>query len=251
MINYIETHIVDHCNLKCKGCSHFSGLAQPYFKDLTEYQKEMEQLSKITNQGVNIIRVMGGEPLLHPQYLEFLKVTRKYFPYSTIVLVSNGILLHNLEDKDIQTMNELNIELCVSDYGIKLDYEKFNKFNKRYFHSKNYMYNISLDLTGAQDNEHSFKNCDLVQGGWYFFKNGRMYQCCIMANIDYFCSHFNKDIHYYLDDISIDIFKHTEEEIKDFLSKPHDICKYCNTIERKSTYQPFEISKQDIKEWIM
>ena len=37
MINYIETHIVDHCNLKCKGCSHFSGLAQPYFKDLAKY----------------------------------------------------------------------------------------------------------------------------------------------------------------------------------------------------------------------
>lgn len=194
---------------------------------------------------------MGGEPLLHPQYLEFLKITRKEFPNSTIVLVTNGILLHSLKDEDIQTMNELKIELCVSDYGIKIDREKFNKFNIKYFHSKNSMYNISLDLSGTQNNEYSFKNCDIVQGGWYFFKDGRIYQCCIMANIDYFCEYFNKEIHYYLDDISIDIFKHTEEEIKDFLSHPHDVCRYCNTPARKSSYSSFEVSKGDIREWTM
>lgn len=42
MIGYIETHIVDHCNLKCRGCSHFSGLADPYYKSLDEYEKEMK-----------------------------------------------------------------------------------------------------------------------------------------------------------------------------------------------------------------
>ena len=29
MIEYLEHHIVDHCNLKCAGCSHFSCLADP------------------------------------------------------------------------------------------------------------------------------------------------------------------------------------------------------------------------------
>ena len=192
---------------------------------------------------------MGGEPLLHPQYLSFLKSTREYFPRSTIVLVSNGILLHSLKDEDIYTINLLGIELCVSDYGIKIDHEKFNKFNIKYFHSKNSMYNISLDLSGAQNNEQSFRNCDLVQGGWYFFKDGRIYQCCIMANIDYFCEHFNKEIQYSIDDISISIFNHSEEEIKEFLSRPHEVCKYCNTMARKSSYNSFEVSKGDIKEW--
>ena len=49
MIKYIETHIVDHCNLKCRGCSHFSPLAGPYFKDYNEYIKEITQLSKLTD----------------------------------------------------------------------------------------------------------------------------------------------------------------------------------------------------------
>ena len=42
MIDYIETHLVDHCNLKCKGCSHFSGIAPPFFKDFDEFYKEMK-----------------------------------------------------------------------------------------------------------------------------------------------------------------------------------------------------------------
>ena len=50
MINYIETHLVDHCNLNCKGCSHFSPLVgKPFYKDYNEFKKEIEQLSKITN----------------------------------------------------------------------------------------------------------------------------------------------------------------------------------------------------------
>ena len=71
-----------------------------------------------------------------------------------------------------------------------------------------------------------------------------------MANIDFFCQHFNKQINYNIDDISIDIFSHTEKEIHEFLSHPHDVCCYCNTIARHNSYTPFEISKGDINEWI-
>ena len=249
MINYIETHIVDHCNLKCKGCSHFSGLAAPLFKDIDSFTKEMQQLSNITNQQVGIIRIMGGEPLLHPNFVSFFKIARECFPNSSIVLVSNGTLLRNVADEDIDTLNNLNIELCVSDYGIQIDYNKFIKFKYRYFHNKNNMYNISLDLTGQQSIEKAYQNCDLVHGGWYFFKDGRIYQCCIMANIDYFNKHFNKTVNIDIDDISIDIFTHTEEEIHEFLSHPHEACRYCDTIQRHNSYSNFTISKGDIKEW--
>ena len=63
MIPYVETHIVDHCNLKCKGCSHFSGLADPYFKSLDEFETEVRRLADF---GVAMFRILGGEPLLHP-----------------------------------------------------------------------------------------------------------------------------------------------------------------------------------------
>jgi len=111
------------------------------------------------------------------------------------------------------------------------------------------MYNICLDLNGNQNKEVAFNNCDLVQGNWYFFKNGRIYQCCIMANIDYFCNKFNKQIDYNIDDISIDIFTYGLKEIEAFLHTPHEACRYCNTIARKHSYNNFEISKGNITEW--
>ena len=98
MINYIETHIVEHCNLKCRGCSHFSGLAAPQFKNLNDFCTEFEALSRLTNKNIHTIRLMGGEPLLHPDVVEFCKITRNLFPNSEIVLVSNGILLEQLSD---------------------------------------------------------------------------------------------------------------------------------------------------------
>lgn len=192
---------------------------------------------------------MGGEPLLNPIVVDFCVVTRQFFPKSQIVLVSNGILLPKLTDEQIDRLNKSNIELCISNYGLKLDWDQINKFNRHYFHAKNDMYNISLDLTGGQDIKKSFENCDIVNGKWYFFKDGRIYQCCVMANIDYFCEHFGKKIEYDLDDVSINIFDHTLEEIEAFLNTPHQACRYCDTCARKHTYAPFAVSKGDIHEW--
>lgn len=249
MINYIETHIAEHCNLHCRGCSHFSGLAQPSFKNFQDFEKEMEALSILTNQNLRIIRLMGGEPLLNPNFVDYCLLTRELFPQSQIVLVSNGSLLRNVEDFKIDQLNNANIELCVSKYGVPVDMNKFNKFKIHYFHDKTYLYNISLDLNGAQDKNQSFRDCDIVQYKWLFFKNGRLFQCCIMGNIDYFCKYFNKQIDYNLDDISIDIFTHTLEEVEQFLQTPHDICRYCKPSNRYKTNAPFKISKGDITEW--
>ena len=105
---------------------------------------------------------MGGEPLLHPQVYEFCQITRRYFQKSSIVLVSNGILLHQLTDELIEKFNNINIELCVSNYGLGIDMNKFNKFKYHYFHNKNLMYNIGLDLSGNQPIDDAFRRCDHV-----------------------------------------------------------------------------------------
>ena len=105
---------------------------------------------------------MGGEPLLHPQVVDFCETTRALFPKSEIVLVSNGILLSKLTDEQINRLNFSKIALCMSDYGLKLNWDQINKFKTHYFHTKQQMYNIALDLSGHQNKEWSFKNCDLV-----------------------------------------------------------------------------------------
>lgn len=47
-IRYLEHHIVDHCNLKCNGCSHFSGLADEWFENFDDFRKDFLKLKEIT-----------------------------------------------------------------------------------------------------------------------------------------------------------------------------------------------------------
>ena len=61
-----EIHLCDHCNLNCKGCGHFSPLAQKRFLDPAVFERDCRQLSKLSNRKIELIDLMGGEPLLHP-----------------------------------------------------------------------------------------------------------------------------------------------------------------------------------------
>lgn len=242
MIQYIETHITESCNLKCIGCSHFSGFAKPQHKDIGDFRKEFGRLAEI--EDIRTIRLMGGEPLLNPDFMEYLRIARNHFPNSDVVLVTNGIL----SDRLCENWNELQalrISVCVSDYH--LDNQNLSLAAVR--HDKGQLYNISLDPAGGQDKDVAFEYCDLHRNSWYFFRDGRLYPCCIAGCIQTFLDHFGLDWGFTQEDLSIDIFDHTTEEIEDFVRHPVELCRYCDTVRRAHSYRPFERSKGDIKEW--
>ena len=128
--------------------------------------------------------------------------------------------------------------------------EALEGFKYTLVHGKSSMYNISLDLTGEQDIQTAFSNCDLHIYRWYFFQHGRMYPCCICPNMHIFDKHFGTNIANEKEDLyGISVHDHTLTEVEEFLSHPIPMCKYCNTIKRSNSYSPFSISKGDIKEW--
>ena len=248
MIPYLEHHIVDQCNLKCNGCSHFSSLAPEWFEDINDFINDFSQLYRITNGQVRIIRLMGGEPLLHPQVGTFLEVARQLFPNSEIQLVTNGLLLKKRKDELVDIINRNNIRVCVSNYGIIPDlYETLAAFQNHRVDGKTNMYNISFDLTGSQNMIKSFTKCDLHIYHWYYFQNGKFYPCCIGANVAVFNKHFNKSLP---EPTGYSVYKYTEQEIIQLLNTPISLCEYCDTNKRLSEYHKFSVSKGDIKEWI-
>ena len=78
-LDYFEYHISDHCNLKCRGCGHYSNIAIPRFGDLEKYIKDLERLKELF-WGIKTIRLMGGEPLLNNKLSDFMFYTRDFFP---------------------------------------------------------------------------------------------------------------------------------------------------------------------------
>ena len=244
---YLETHITESCNLKCRGCSHFSGLAKPKHKDLEKFRQEFARLAEILS--LSTIRLMGGEPLLNPRFMEYLRIARKFYPYAKLVLVTNGILSDRLRPH-VQELRELRVDVTVSDYHIdSQDLSILSKLPYTERHEKGRLYNISLDPTGSQDKDAAFSKCDLHQNHWNFFQDGRIYPCCIAGTIQDFWDHFGLNWGIDQKSLGIDIFTAGAAEIQAFLNKPNELCCYCATEIRQHSYRPFERSKGDIREW--
>ncbi len=96
VLKYIEYHITDFCNLKCKGCTHMAFDVNKLKFDAPEnFRHSLEKLSeKFSN--INIIRLMGGEPFLCRDLYKYIDTAREIFPYSKLCVVSNGLLYKNL-----------------------------------------------------------------------------------------------------------------------------------------------------------
>ena len=69
MIN-LELNITLQCNLACSNCNRLCHI----YRDRTEHMS-LEQIDKFIKQakaggGISKLKVLGGEPLLHPQFVE-------------------------------------------------------------------------------------------------------------------------------------------------------------------------------------
>ena len=267
-----EVHLTDKCNLNCAGCIHFSPLCKGInLLDINTYENDCQRISELTSGKIADIRLLGGEPLLHPGIKDFLVLTRQYFPEinisnqtGIIELVTNGILLHEQSDDFWTTCKNNNIRIVISDYPItikeKLVKENAMKFNvelrmyKEKIQSKatgsaNQWAKIPIDTTGLHDNRKSFGKCFLA-GNCFQLVNGKIFKCARIAYIDYFNTTFNKQLKIDENDY-IDIYKTKNvDEILFLLTKPASFCRYCSAGDI-SWNNKWEVSKKTIDEYII
>ena len=255
---YFEINIVDHCNITCKGCSHFSPIAEKRFSPLEVIQSDLRRMSELTLGKVDEFHILGGEPLLHPDLLKILVTARECFPDTVISLISNGVLLLKQEQEFWDVCYENRITIEVTKYPMKIDYDKIIQTVKEKkiafkFHSytgqaTKTMYKMPLDLEGTQDETVSFRNCTLANR-WIALMDGRMYTCQVAPNIMHFNKKFAKNLALEAGD-SIDIYQAKDiDEILAFLSTPKPFCKYCKATEVVSGI-PWGPSKGELSEWV-
>lgn len=91
-ITYLETNIIDSCNLNCKGCSHFASLfTDDDFYDAETFESDVKAISEKFD--VIRFRLLGGEPFKKDNLLDYVRVAKKYFPKTHVHLVTNGLLI--------------------------------------------------------------------------------------------------------------------------------------------------------------
>lgn len=256
-INFVDIHLTEHCNLNCQCCNHFSQLAEPEFANIEAFERDIKRLSELSNGEVNIIHLMGGEPLLNPNCEIFFELTRKYFDKTEIKLVTNGILLLKQSDSFWQSMKDNNIILAPTKYPIKIDWDKIKSICESmdikliFFDDENVIktscYN-PLNLEGNEPPEWNFRNCYPANNCLQLY-NGKLYTCFEPAYIRHFNKFFNKNIPVSVNDY-IDIHKaRNYQEILQFLAKPIPFCKYCDVKNRKDGIT-WKTSTKGIEEYI-
>src|SRR5689334_13886640 len=93
MVRSVEYPVSQHCNLSCAHCDHASPLLPAKFADVGQYERDLERLSRVLC--AEEFRLIGGEPLLHPDVLRLLEIARASGIAASITLVTNGLLLRS------------------------------------------------------------------------------------------------------------------------------------------------------------
>jgi MoaA/NifB/PqqE/SkfB family radical SAM enzyme len=253
-------HLVDHCNLNCKGCDNFSPLADVKFNSLEIMEKDWKRIYDLTDKGKKIekVELQGGEPLLHHDLLKIIGVAGKYFGNSDLSLTTNGILLVKQPDQFWETCKNNNVKVVITKYPINLQFGKIEEIAKEHGTTLQYygdtgevlkqMLKMPLNLQGTENNRKSFELC-YKSNTCIYLNEGKIYTCATIPYIKYFNKYFGTNMEVSEKDY-IDIYAvKSIEEVFDFLCKPMPFCRYCNT-KKPVLGINWETSKKEISEWI-
>jgi len=232
-LQYLETHLVDHCNLGCKSCGHYSPLSEPWFADPETFRRDVRRLRSLF-VSVEHLRLMGGEPLLHPELSAFLNIAREALPETRIHLVTNGLLLSNMADAFWKHCAAKRIVVDMTRYPVRLDLERIR--SKCAEHGvKLAIGNVTMnffkfrhDESGGSEPARTFANCRRL---FYcpFLREGRIYTCSEPALAHIPARSFGVELSVCEAD-SVDIHGDvTGYDVLEYLSKPIPWCRFCTT----------------------
>ena len=91
----IGIHLTNMCNLFCTGCSHYSNYKLDGYLSVERFTEYMETWADNFNALSLELRLLGGEPTLHKDLEEILKISREYIPKNNICVLSNGFFIDN------------------------------------------------------------------------------------------------------------------------------------------------------------
>jgi organic radical activating enzyme len=141
-----EINLTSHCNLACRGCSHLSPVMPRSFADPAVVEHDLSRLAR--HYRVQTVRLLGGEPLLHPGLLEIVAAVRASSIAERICVVTNGVLLGRMPVEFWQQVDKVSISVYpgrepppdqlqqfrqqADSYGTVLELNPFDRFRVPY-----------------------------------------------------------------------------------------------------------------------
>lgn len=224
----IEFQLADHCNLNCKGCTHFSCLVpEPVFADKAAFAKDIVQLKKYFSY-LHYFYLMGGEPLLNEELGDYIQLINETFPYTKIVIITNGLLICTLKEDTLKLIAKNKAEISISDYSC-LEKEKIVTFLGKYgivpeFRGGKENFGKHINLKGDSDPERTFYQCPSRH--CTFLGKGKISACCQPLTAHYFNTYFHEKLP---ENEGIDLYDPDMNgwEVARRLFMPMESCRYC------------------------
>lgn len=91
-----EFYITNHCNLNCEWCCRFNNFNFQGHYDLLKHADTYQRWSKKLN--FENLHIMGGEPLMHPDIIDWIGAVRSWWPDVPLTIFSNGTLLSKIKN---------------------------------------------------------------------------------------------------------------------------------------------------------
>jgi hypothetical protein len=108
----LELHVVDHCNLRCRECCTLSPFLPERAAGPEELGADLDLARRVLRP--EMLKISGGEPLLHPRLEECLRAARDSAISPVVSMTTNGHLLPKMAESCWEFLDHLTVSLYPS-----------------------------------------------------------------------------------------------------------------------------------------
>ena len=223
---YLEYHVIDRCNLNCKGCAVFSPLVKEDGKyEYDVFEKDIVRLKQLIHS-IDRIRIMGGEPFLDDELYKYVAFTRHTYPSSELIIVTNGSVLDRTDKKTWNSIKENQVKIQISSYPVL--YKRIDELVgicSEYGVDVEVIPVTSFKPILRKKHEYPFDNTKLCQCN--NLRDGKISSCAISMYGKHYNQFFGRDLPFESGVVDIYNQELNGEILTNILNTPSEICKYC------------------------
>lgn len=118
---FLETMITQSCNLSCYGCTNYSDLKHSGYVSWREGKKQLS--AWVDRINIEEFGIIGGEPLINPEWRDWVSGVRNLLPNARIRFTTNGLLLNKSPDilDFLESLNNVTFKITVHVGDVELE----------------------------------------------------------------------------------------------------------------------------------
>ena len=176
-----EVNIAEHCNLRCRSCTHLSPALPKHFVDPGDLRSDLTTLAR--SYHANVLKILGGEPLLHPNLLDVIMAARESQVAEKMEIWTNGLLLPRMEHRVWEAVDSVRISLypgrslkqhqldrCIDlahQHNVPLRYKRYQAFQESFSEPGTDDPSLVKKIYATCNEAHRWR-CHTVANGWFF-----------------------------------------------------------------------------------